>query len=338
MTVPVLRTSDLTLRPLGLTDASAITLAIANWDVSQWLSAVPYPYTIDDAEYFITQIAPKDTVWAIDDGTGLIGVIGVKPDLGYWLRGDLHGRGYMTQAAEAAIAWYFSQSDTDLHSGHFPDNVGSRAVLLKMGFTDTDLDRVLQASTGKKVPLQHMALSATAWRAKRFYLKTKRTVMRAFVPTDIARLSQIGSNPKVARMLMSVTLPWPQEKAQTWVSKALYAGKPGFRVGVYHHDGDLIGMIGLGPVQSNGAPSLMYFLDPRHWGQGIATEMADAFIVECYNRFGLNRIEAGYFIENPASGRLLEKLGFTTMFDTMGASAARADMAPERIMGRDRDA
>ena len=93
MTVPVLQTSDLTLRPLELTDASAITLAIANWDVSQWLSAVPYPYTIDDEEYFITQIALKDTIWAIDNETSLIVVIGVKPDLGYWLRGDLHGKG-----------------------------------------------------------------------------------------------------------------------------------------------------------------------------------------------------------------------------------------------------
>ena len=93
MTVPVLQTSDLTLRPLELTDASAITLDIANWDVSQWLSAVPYPYTIDDAEYFITQIVLKDTIWAIDNETGLIVVIGVKPDLGYWLRSDLHGKG-----------------------------------------------------------------------------------------------------------------------------------------------------------------------------------------------------------------------------------------------------
>ena len=84
---------NLTLRPLELTDASAITLAIANWDVSQWLSAVPYPYTIDDAEYFITQIVLKDTIWAIDNETSLIVVIGVKPDLGYWLRGDLHGKG-----------------------------------------------------------------------------------------------------------------------------------------------------------------------------------------------------------------------------------------------------
>ena len=61
------------------------------------------PYTAKDAEYFITDIAPNDTIWTIDDGTGLIGVIGVKPNLGFWLRSGLHGRGYMTQAADASL-------------------------------------------------------------------------------------------------------------------------------------------------------------------------------------------------------------------------------------------
>jgi RimJ/RimL family protein N-acetyltransferase len=61
----------------------------------------------------------------------------------------------MTHAAAAAIAWYFSQTDADLQSGHFPDNTGSHAVLLKMGFADTMLGHALQASTGEKVPLQH---------------------------------------------------------------------------------------------------------------------------------------------------------------------------------------
>lgn len=83
MKVPILRTSDLILRPLVLTDASAISDALADWNVVQWLSAVPYPYAKKDAEYFITDIALNDTIWAIDDGTGLIGVIGVKPGLGY---------------------------------------------------------------------------------------------------------------------------------------------------------------------------------------------------------------------------------------------------------------
>ena len=56
----------------------------------------------------------------------------------------------MTQAAAAAIAWYFSQTDADLLSKHFPDNTGSRAVLLKVGFANTMLGHVLQASTEKR--------------------------------------------------------------------------------------------------------------------------------------------------------------------------------------------
>lgn len=244
----------------------------------------------------------------------------------------------MTQAADAAIALHFSQTDADLRSGHFPDNNGSRAVLLKMGFVDTKLGHVLQASTGKDVPLQQMVLSADAWRTNRFYLETSRTVMRAFAPTDTTKLAQIGNDPCVARMLMSVTLPWSHEQAQTWVETAAYRGSPGFRVGIYGRDGELLSMVGIAPAVSNKAPSLMYFLDQEHWGQGLATEAVGAFIAECYLRFDLDRIEAGYFIEYSASGRVLEKLGFISMSDTVGTSAARDAPVPERIMGRDRDA
>ena len=55
----------------------------------------------------------------------------------------------MSHAAAAAIAWYFSQTDADLLSKHFPDNTGSRAVLLKVGFANPMLGHVLQASTEK---------------------------------------------------------------------------------------------------------------------------------------------------------------------------------------------
>ncbi len=163
MTVPILQADDITLRPLVLHDAGAITSAMSDWNVVQWLSAVPFPYSHADAVYFITEIAPNDTIWAIEGGAGLIGVVGVKPDLGYWLTADYHGQGIMTRAARAAVGWYFDQTDQPLVSGHFPDNIGSRTVLRKLGFQDTDLGSVYQVSQGRDVPLQKMILTQENW-------------------------------------------------------------------------------------------------------------------------------------------------------------------------------
>ena len=43
-----------------------------------------------------------------------------------------------------------------------------------------------------------------------FIFKTPRLGVRAFTPEDWARLSEIGGNPKVARMMMSLNAPWPE--------------------------------------------------------------------------------------------------------------------------------
>lgn len=163
MTVPVIKTRRLTLRPIVIEDAEAITRALSHWDVVQWLSAVPFPYSRDDATFFITEIVPKNLSWAIDAGDGLIGVIGVKPDLGYWLDVAYHGQKIMSEAAHAVVAYYFSKSDETIVSGHFPDNAASRKVLKNLGFADTRIDDQLQVCTQDMVKIQRMALTKIDW-------------------------------------------------------------------------------------------------------------------------------------------------------------------------------
>ena len=163
MTVPILTTRRLTLRPVAASDAPAIVRAMSNWEVVQWLSAPPFPYSLADAACFISDIVPQTTTWAIDAGEGLIGVIGVKPDLGYWLDTEFHGQHVMSEASAAVTDWYFSQTADDLISGHFAGNAASRNVLEKLGFVDTQLTRVTQESTQSEVSVQRMVLTHARW-------------------------------------------------------------------------------------------------------------------------------------------------------------------------------
>ena len=79
-----------------------------------------------------------------------------------------------------------------------------------------------------------------------------------------------------------------------------------------------MGCIGIGPDKS-----LMYFLDPSYWGQGYATEAVRAFLKDCYGRFDLEEVIADLFHDNPASGRVLRKVGFEYTGRALGQSAAR---------------
>lgn len=165
MTTPILTTARLTLRPITLFDAGDITKSLSNAAVAGWLTAVPYPYTLQDAEDFIRDVAqdPDDPHWAIDAGLGLIGVISCRAELGYWLDAAHHGKGYMTEAATAAINHHFGQTDDDLISGYHLGNTVSANVLRKLGFTDTRVEDEIRVATGKPVRTQKMHLTRAQW-------------------------------------------------------------------------------------------------------------------------------------------------------------------------------
>lgn len=160
-----LTTSRLTLRPLDAGDVEAMIAGINNLEVSKWLTVVPYPYTEQDALYFMNTVIPdSDGVhYAIDAGNGLIGVIGIDPTLGYWLRADAHGHGYMTEAATAVVADHFAGPSTELGSGYFLGNIASRNVLWKLGFSETHREAETCRATGEQVTLQKMQLTKERW-------------------------------------------------------------------------------------------------------------------------------------------------------------------------------
>jgi RimJ/RimL family protein N-acetyltransferase len=76
--------------------------------------------------------------------------------------------------------------------------------------------------------------------------------------------------------------------------------------------GEAIGDCGLHMDLRHRRGVLGYLIRPDHWGRGIATEAIAAVIEFAFERMDppLNRIEADHYTENPASGRVLEKLGF----------------------------
>jgi RimJ/RimL family protein N-acetyltransferase len=65
-----------------------------------------------------------------------------------------------------------------------------------------------------------------------------------------------------------------------------------------------------------------YWIARPYWGQGFATEAAHA-LIDIARTLKLPRLEASHFVDNPASGRVLEKLGFVPT----GLSATRYSCA-----------
>ncbi len=69
---------------------------------------------------------------------------------------------------------------------------------------------------------------------------------------------------------------------------------------------------------------LGWCLDPRHGGQGYATEAVEGLIRVCFEALGLRRVTAGCFADNAASWRLMERVGMRREVHTVKESLHRS--------------
>ena len=88
--------------------------------------------------------------------------------------------------------------------------------------------------------------------------------------------------------------------------------------------GETVGSIDLVGINSFGVPEIGYVLMYAHWGEGIMTEAVNAVIDELFNN-GFGKIGACHDVNNPASGRVMEKCGMTYVRNCMGLKKFGSD-------------
>jgi len=149
-------------------------------------------------------------------------------------------------------------------------------------------------------------------------LTTDRLTLRPLTFEDAAWFSAYAGQPEVARMTGSVTTNMTELEAEFWVMRKLARQERGLaHIYVIEHSGPAqgttrIGIVDLFKRSQDSALEIGYSLAPEYWGQGFMIEACKAVIKEAKRTLGAARIIAGVFADNPASIRLLIKLGFTS--------------------------
>jgi len=169
MPLPMIMTQRLELRPMAMGDADAVTELLNNFAVTKWLAEVPYPYTCEDAVWFIGEnLAGRVQSWSIFAGDTLIGNVGGGDAHGYWLGEPYWGKGYGTEAAIAARDFHFTQTAaTEMESEYFVGNAASANILTKIGMVPTDTAIVECRARNAKVQAQRMILTRDRWEGLR---------------------------------------------------------------------------------------------------------------------------------------------------------------------------
>lgn len=141
-------------------------------------------------------------------------------------------------------------------------------------------------------------------------ITTDRLVLRAVEAGDARRITDLVNDPRIYRMVARI--PAHQTVAQTlaWI-----AGHQPRREDNTGHpyaivdDGELVGITSAHRDTRWLPFEIGYWLSPDRWGKGIMTEATDALMGWLRQR-GERAFVSGYLDDNPASGRVLEKLAF----------------------------
>jgi [ribosomal protein S5]-alanine N-acetyltransferase len=144
-------------------------------------------------------------------------------------------------------------------------------------------------------------------------LLTSRIILRELDDNDLGSFIDIFSRDEVTRYYGREVIKSPDEANDLLQKmKSSFIEKRGIRWGIESRETkQLIGTIGYhlwSPMHRRA--EIGYDLHPDYWNKGYATEAINAALTYGFEEMDLNRISAIVYIENQASNRLLEKIGF----------------------------
>ncbi len=140
------------------------------------------------------------------------------------------------------------------------------------------------------------------------FMRTDRLFLRPPFPEDWREVYRGINDAGVVRMLARAPWPYREEDARQFCALPrdpldirLAIALPGL------NGAPLIGQIGMDCHQDT--PEVGYWIARGHRGQGYAAEALSG-LLQIARMLGVKRVQAGHYIDNPASGAVLRKLGF----------------------------
>jgi [ribosomal protein S5]-alanine N-acetyltransferase len=140
--------------------------------------------------------------------------------------------------------------------------------------------------------------------------ETARLKLRSYTEADIPELLALIGTPEVAATTLRIAHPYTEDDARAFLALAQEPDKIWLAI-TRRSDGRQIGGVGLRVEEQHQHAELGYWLGVPYWGNGYATEAAREMLRHGFDDLDLHRIFASHFRHNPASGRILRKLGMS---------------------------
>ncbi|MBZ6378292.1 MULTISPECIES: GNAT family N-acetyltransferase [Pacificimonas] len=149
------------------------------------------------------------------------------------------------------------------------------------------------------------------------FITTKRLFLRPLWPEDAPLLARRMGEPEVLRNLGTPPSPFTLDAAKQKIAADAACWPSTVQLGAFlrTEDGpELAGGVGFGARADRGGETALSYWIAKEWqGRGISVEAGSALLEHAFLAHRLPTLTARHYADNPASGRVLEKLGFTAL-------------------------
>jgi [ribosomal protein S5]-alanine N-acetyltransferase len=145
-------------------------------------------------------------------------------------------------------------------------------------------------------------------------LITSRLVLRLLDVSDSSRIAELAGHISVYETTLNIPYPYMEDMAEKWILTSLDQFNSGkcidFAI-TLKESGDLIGAIGLVLDSRHKRAEMGYWIGVPYWNHGYCSEAASTIITYGFKTLKYHKIASQYMVNNPASGRVMEKSGMT---------------------------
>ncbi len=145
-------------------------------------------------------------------------------------------------------------------------------------------------------------------------MESERILLRSWLESDAETLFKYASDPDVGPRAGWV--PHQSIEESRNIIKTIFNKEPTTWAILLKDANEVIGAIGYGascdckmPCRE-GEPIVGYWVAKPYWNQGICTEALQLMLDHIRTTTSLASLLCGHFVDNPASGRVMEKCGF----------------------------
>lgn len=143
-------------------------------------------------------------------------------------------------------------------------------------------------------------------------LETARLILRPFHLEDAKTVQRLAGDKVISDLTGTIPHPYPDGLAEEWIQKhpVNFANGDGMVMAVtLKESGELVGCVGIMIAKRHQRGEIGYWLTPPYWSKGYITEASRACVDFAFKNLGLNKITSRHLVHNPASGKVMLKIG-----------------------------